>query len=134
MIKKLAIGSLVGLITGAILSMIIFMGLMGNMAETWMQENAACLKEMNPVWWVVGSLVMSIFVTILFIKLQVKSFRQGALTGAWITFFIVLWYGIFNASTFKGYDWAWLPLDVLGNVVTGAIAGGMVGWVLGKLK
>jgi hypothetical protein len=134
MIKKITLGTLAGLVTGAVLSAIIFMGLMGDSVDTWMQENASCLNDMNPVWWIVGSLVMSLFMTILLVKLQVNTFRDGAITATWITFFVILWFGIMNASTFKAYGWDWLPLDLIGNMVTGAIAGGVVGWVLGKIK
>ncbi|MBK8504771.1 MAG: hypothetical protein IPL46_22705 [Saprospiraceae bacterium] len=134
MIKKLILGTLGGLAAGMVLSSIVFMGLMGNTVKTWMEQNAECLNEMNPVGWILGSLVMTIFVTILLIKFEVKTFRDGALTTTWITFFMVLWYGIFNASTFKAYGWDWLPLDLLGNMVVGAIAGGVVGWILGKIK
>jgi hypothetical protein len=134
MTKKLILGTLGGLATGMVISGIVFMGLMGNTAKVWMKENADCLNEMNPAWWILAGFVMSLFITILLIKFDVKTFRDGALTTTWITFFVMLWYGIFNASTFTAYTWDWLPLDLIGNMVTGAIAGGVTGWILGKVR
>jgi cytochrome b subunit of formate dehydrogenase len=134
MIKKLILGSLGGLVTGSIVSTIIFMGLMGSKVEEWMQENAACLHEMSPVGMIAGSLVLSVFITILLMKFEITTFMEGAKASAWVTFFVILWYGIFNASTFTAYGWDWLPLDVVGNVVTSAFAGGVAGWILGKVK
>ena len=40
----------------------------------------------------------------------------------------------FNASTFTAYSWDWLPFDLLGNMVCGSLAGGVIAWILGKVK
>jgi hypothetical protein len=50
--KKMLFGTLGGGVTGMLVSMAIFMGIFGSMAEQWMQDNAACLKPMegNMVW------------------------------------------------------------------------------------
>ncbi len=132
--KKIILGTLGGAVTGLLLSMAIFMTLMGGMMEKWLADNAACVHEPNVVWWVVGSLVFSLFITILLYKFGVNTFKGGAVAGAWITFLVMLWFGIFNASSFKAYTWDWLPIDVLVNTVVGAVAGGVIGWIFGKVK
>jgi hypothetical protein len=134
MVKKIIYGTLGGTVAGIIISMIFFMGIYGGMAEQWMQDYAACLKEQNYVWWIIGSLLFSLFLTILLYKFGVSNFKGGAIAGAWIFFLMTLSYGIMNASTYTAYPWSWLPYDILGNVVTGALAGGVVGWILGKVK
>lgn len=132
--KKLVFSILGGTITMLISGMILFAGLLGGSMEQWTQENAGCLKEMSMIWWVVGSLIGSVFMAILIQKFGRTTFLKGAIDGAWITFFMVLWYGVFNASTFTAYSWDWLPFDVLGNVVCGSLAGGVIAWILGKVK
>lgn len=134
MTKKLLLGTLGGALAGVLFSMIIYMGFMQGMSEQWMKEFESCLKEMNMIWWIVGSIIMSLFVTILFIKLGVNTLKGGAITGTWITFFMMMWYGIFNASTFTAYPWEWLPIDLIINTVTGTVAGAATGWILGKVS
>ncbi len=132
--KKILLGTLGGAVAGMAVAMALFMGLLGGMAEQWMQENAACIKEMNMVAGVAGSLVLSFFVAVLLHKFNISTFKSGAIAGAWITFLVVLWYGIWNASTFTAYAWNWLPYDVIGNTLAGAVAGGVTGWIFGKVK
>ena len=132
--KKILLGTLGGTIAAMLIAGIIFAGLLGKTTQTWMQENAACLNELNMVWWVAGSLVQGLFLAILIQKFGISTFSSGAVAGAWITFFMILWFGIFNASTFKAYTWSWLPLDLIGNTIAGAVAGGVIGWIYGKVK
>jgi hypothetical protein len=132
--KKIILGTLGGAVTGIVLSMLIFMTLFSGMMEKWMADNAACVLEPNMTWWIVGSLVYSLFITILLHKFGVNTFKGGAIAGAWTTFLIMLWFGIFSASTYKAYTWDWMPIDVSVNTVVGAIAGGVIGWIFGKVK
>ena len=132
--KKIIFGALGGTVAGMVVASAIFMGLLGGMAEQWMKDNQACLNEMNPMFWIIASVVQSVFITILFVKLNIDNFRSGAIAGAWMSFFIVLWFGLVTVSTFKAYTWGWLPYDLVGNTITGAIAGGVIGLILGKMK
>lgn len=132
--KKIILGTLGGAVTGMLVATAIFMGIFGGMMEKWMADNAACLNEMNPVWWVVSGLIISLFTAILLHKFGVNTFKGGAVAGAWITFFMVLWYDVVTASTFKAFTWDWVPIDVIGNVVTGTVASGVIGWIFGKVK
>lgn len=131
--KKILFGTLGGFVTGTILAMAIFMGIFGGMAEKWQAEYAACLN-MNMTGGVVGSLVFSLLIAILLAKFGVDTFKSGAMAGTWISFLILLWFGLWNASTFTAYSWSWLPYDVIGNTIIGAIAGGVVGMIYGKMK
>ncbi|MCB9081115.1 MAG: hypothetical protein H6555_05340 [Lewinellaceae bacterium] len=132
MIKKIALATLGGTVVGSLVGGLIFAGLFGQKMEQWMQENAGCLKEMNAMGAIIPSVVISLFVSILLYQMGINNFKRGAIAGAWITFFTVLWFGLWTAATFTAYTWDWLPLDVLGNTATGAIAGGAIGWILGK--
>ncbi|MCB0521678.1 MAG: hypothetical protein H6577_25950 [Lewinellaceae bacterium] len=132
--KKILFGTLGGFVAGNVIAAAIFMGLMGGMLEKWMADNAACVHEMSMTGGLLGSLVLSLFIAILLHKFGVSTIKSGAIAGAWITFLMVLWYGIWNATTFTAYTWSWLPYDLIGNTVTGAIAGGVIGWIYGKVK
>lgn len=131
--KKIIFGTLGGFVAGSIVAMAIFMGILGSMAEKWTADNASCLN-MNMVGGMVGSLVLSLLMAIILHKFGISTIKSGAIAGAWITGMIVLWYGIWNASTFTAYTWSWLPYDVVGNAITGAVAGGVIGWIYGKMK
>ncbi|MFZ1705405.1 MAG: hypothetical protein WAT79_13740 [Saprospiraceae bacterium] len=134
MTKKILIGTITGFIVGSIMAGIIFFGLLGSMAEQWMKDHASCLKEMDMMGGVFGSLIFSYLMAILLEKYDVKDFKSGAITAAWITVLVVSWYAIWNVYTFTAYGWDWLPYDIIGNTVVGAVAGGVVGIVYGKLK
>lgn len=131
--KKILFGTLGGFVAGALLAMAIFMGLLGGMAEKWQADFTSCLN-MNMVGGMIGSLVLSFFMAILLHRFGVSTFKGGAIAGAWITFLMVLWFGLWNASTFTAYPWSWLPYDVIGNTIVGAVAGGVIGWIYGKVK
>ncbi|MBL7791660.1 MAG: hypothetical protein JNK77_05030 [Saprospiraceae bacterium] len=135
--KKIIYGTLAGTVTGMVVAMAIFMGLFGQMGEKWYAENAACVRQMAeaPVWaWILANVSQGLLVAILLYRFGVSTFKGGLWAGAWITFLIVLWYGLWTHSTFKAYELNWLPIDLLGNTIAGAVAGGVIGWVYGKVK
>ncbi len=135
--KKILFGTLAGAITGSIAAMAIFMGLLGSMAEKWYAENAACVKAMDeaPMWaMIVASLVQGLFISILLHRFNISTFKSGFIAGGWITLFMALWFGLYTHSTFNAYPLSWLPIDVIGNTICGALAGGVIGWIYGKVK
>ncbi len=131
--KKILFGTLGGLVTGVILAMAIFMGILGGMAEKWQAEYASCLN-MNMTGAILGSTIFSLFMAILLHKLGVNNFKAGAIAGGWITLLLILWFALWNASTFTAYPWSWVPYDVIGNTIIGAVSGGVVGWIYGRVK
>lgn len=110
------------------------MGLMGDMVEKWMTDNAACLHGESMTGPFLGSLVLTLLIALLLHKFGVSTFKGGAIAAGWVMLLMMLWYSIWNASTFKAYGWDWLPYDVIGNTITAAIAGGVIGWIYGKVK
>ncbi len=134
MVKKILLGTLGGAVAGNVIAMVIYMGFLGGMAEKWMQDNAACLNEMSPVWWMVAGLVQALLFALILDKFGVSTFKGGLFAGAWLSFLLALFIGIMNASTYKAYGWDWLPLDLIGNVISGAVGGATIGWIFGKVK
>lgn len=132
--KKILLGTIGGAVAGTVVSMAIYMGIFGNMAEQWMAENGACLKEMNPTWWFVSAMVHGLLYALLFHKMGIKTTKSGAITGTWIALLLATFIGISMASTYTAYSWDWLPLDILGNTVASAVAGATIGWIYGKVQ
>ncbi len=132
--KRIILGTLGGAVAGLVVSMFFFTVVLSGMAEKWMAENASCLKEMSMTWWIVGSLVFALLLTIILDKFGISTMKSGAIAGTWLTFLIALWFGIFNASTYTAYSWEWFPIDVIVNTISGTIGGGAIGWILGKYK
>ncbi len=132
--KKILFGTLGGALAGLIASTVIFMGLFGGMAEQWMADNAACLKEMNPAWWPASALAQGLLYALLLHKMGVSTWKGGAMAGAWISLLLFLFIGIAMASTYTAYPWPWLPYDVVGNAIAGAAGGAAIGWIFGKVK
>jgi len=132
--KKILLGTLGGAVAGTIVSMAIYMGIFGGMAEQWMAEHGACLKEMNTTWWFVSALIQGFLYALLFHKMGLNTVKNGGITGAWIAFLISAFMGISMASTYTAYPWDWLYLDILGNTVAGAAGGAAIGWIYSKVK
>lgn len=132
--KKILFGTIGGAIAGTVVSMAIYMGLFGSMAEQWMTEHGACLKEMNPTWWIVSAIVQGLLYSLLFQKMGIDTPKGGAITGAWVSLLISLFVGISMASTYTAYPWNWLPYDLFGNVAASACAGAVIGWIYGRVK
>ncbi|RMH15647.1 MAG: hypothetical protein D6698_10930 [Gammaproteobacteria bacterium] len=117
-----------------IVSMAIYLGIFGGMAEEWQATHGACLKEMSMFWWIVATLLWGLLFALLLHKFGISTVKSGAIAGAWIGFLIMLIFGISNASTYTAYPSSWLPYDVIGSTVSTTIAGGVVGWIYGKVK
>ncbi len=134
--KKILFGTLGGGATGMLVSMAIFMGIFGSMAEQWMADNAACLKPMDGsmVWWIVTSLIWGLLYSLLFHKMGVSGFKGGAIAGAWIGLLIALIFGLSQAMSYIAYPFSWLPYDVIASTVTGSLAGGVIGLIFSKVK
>lgn len=132
--KKILFGTLGGAIAGTIVSMAIYLGMFGGMAEQWMAEHGACLKEMNQTWWFVSAIVQGLLFAMLLHRMGIQTAKSGAITGGWIAFLIALFVGIANASTYTAYPWSWLPYDIGANTVISASASAVIGWIYGKVK
>jgi hypothetical protein len=80
----------------------------------------------------VGCLAWSLLLALVFSRwASISTLKTGAIAGAWMGFLISLGssfftYGVVNMSQMVVY-----LVDPITNIVQGAIAGGVVGWVLG---
>jgi hypothetical protein len=134
--SKFAIGTLAGGITFFFLGYL-FYGLL--LTNFFMQHSVAppgSMKSMGElVWWalILGNLVSGALLTYIFLKTgNINSFSSGAGFGAGIGFFMGLSMGLIRYATENNLDLTAMCVDVVVGVVMTAIAGGVIGMVLGR--
>lgn len=135
--KKLIFGTLAGTVVGFVVSTAIYMTILAKQSEEWMAANAACVKQMDeaPMWaMILGGAVLSFFTALLLKRFGVSTLKGGAITGAWITFIMFLWFDLWNFATFKAMELSWIPIDLITSTITGAAVGAVIGWIYGKVK
>ncbi len=62
----------------------------------------------------------------------IKTFLSGAKAGAMIAFLVGLSHSMMMMSMLNLHGWANVAMDSVGNLLWGAIGGGVVGWILGR--
>lgn len=133
--KKLLMGTVVGGITYFILGFLIYgMALMSTMAE---YSNAACMRaETDMVWWamIVGNFGFAALLTYVFLKAgNVNSFGSGAQTGLVLAFLVSLSIDLMvYATTTMMTNPTGIAIDVVASTVMGAVAGGVIGMIIGR--
>jgi uncharacterized membrane protein len=136
--KKFFIGTLAGGITYFLLGYLIY----GLALASFFSHNTIAapgtMKQMSDiVWWalVLGNLASGALLSYIFLKLgNIGSFGSGAGTGAVIGFFVALSMDLIRYATENSFDKKAMLVDVLVGIVMSAIAGGVIGAVLGRGK
>lgn len=136
--NKFLIGTLVGGITFFLLGYL-FYGLA--LSSFFMNHTVApsgSMKNMDQiVWWalILGNLTSAALLSYIFLKLgNVSSFGSGARTGFVIGFFMSLSMGLVRFGTENSLDLTGTITDVAVGTVMTAIAGGVIGVLLGTGK
>jgi uncharacterized membrane protein len=136
--KKFLIGSLVGGIAYFLLGYLFYGLLLNSFFSQHSIAPSGSMKAMaDIIWWVLvlGNLFMGALLTYIFLKVgSVKSFGSGAGTGAAVGFFLWLSIDLINFSTQNSFTHKSLLADVVVGIVMTAIAGGIIGAVLGMGK
>jgi hypothetical protein len=136
--KKFLIGTLAGGITLFLLGYL-FYGMA--LADFFVKNSitpAGTMKSMNDIiWWalVLGNLATGALLTYIFLKLgTISSFGGGISTGAVIGFLMIVGVDLVRYSTENWLGRKGAAADVLVFTVMSAIAGGVIGMVLGMGK
>jgi hypothetical protein len=133
---KVLVAALIGGVLFFLLGWVIYgMLLSGPMTAG---SNLSCMKTeetMNMPLLVVANLVWGLTMAVFLSKWGggVKSFSAGAGAGAIISFLIALGMDLFlfaMSNMWTGFST--VIYDVLGNIVTGGIVGGVIGWWYGR--
>jgi hypothetical protein len=79
-----------------------------------------------------GGLAWSLLLALIFSRwASISTLRSGAIAGAWIGFLIALGADLFSYASMNIAHLNTTLIDPLINAVQSAIAGGIIGWVLG---
>lgn len=109
--------------------------------DAWLKSQAVnhpglMLENPNFVTLIIANLVWALLVALIFDRwASINTFAGGLIGGAMITFFMGLYYDLM-AMSFMNMFTSFTPVvvDVLAFTVIGAIAGGVVGAVLGLMN
>ena len=136
--KKFFIGTLAGGITFFLLGYLIY----GNALAGFFSRHSAAapgsMKQMSEIiWWalILGNLVSGALLSYIFLKLgNIGSFSSGAGTGAAIGLLVALSMDLIRYAVENSFDMTAMIVDVLVGIVMYAIAGGVIGALLGRGK
>jgi uncharacterized membrane protein len=136
--KKFFIGTLAGGFAFFFLGYLIYGMALANFFTQHTTNISGAMKSMNElVWWalILGNLAMGALLTYVILKLgTVGSFGAGAGTGAVIGFFFSLSRDLIRYATENSFDLTAMIVDVLVGLVMAAIAGGIIGAIVGRGK
>jgi hypothetical protein len=82
----------------------------------------------------IANLLSALLLSILFNKLGVGTFKTGATNGVWIGALLSFWFDTWMFGTFPSMTLKIMIIDVITNTVLITLAGGVIGWILGKVK
>jgi hypothetical protein len=136
--KKFLIGTLAGGLTFFLLGYLLYGMALADFFTKHSITPAGTMKSMNDIiWWalILGNLATGALLSYVFLKLgNVSSFGTGASTGAVIGFLMILGVDLVRYSTENWFGRKGAAADVLVFTIMAAVAGGVVGIVLGMGK
>lgn len=124
-------GAVSTFITGWVLYGMVFRGFFD--ANT-MEAARGVMRGENMIPWgiFVGCLAWSLLLALLYSRwAAINTFNGGAMAGAWIMFLVALGADFFSYSSMNVSTMTATLVDPFINAVQGAVAGGLIGWVLG---
>lgn len=109
--------------------------LLSDLMAEYMAAGGACMNDPMPMLPIVlANVTQAILLSLIINKFGIRSFSSGALTGGWITLLMILWMDLWLLSSFNFMTSKLLILDIFSNTLLGALAGGAIGWILGKVN
>lgn len=128
------IGALIGGVVFFLLGFILYGFVLGDMMAS--HSNMSCQRspgDENYGLLVVANLLWGFTFAYVFIKSNVVGAGAGARMGATLAVLIGLTIDLFLLATTTMYaDWTVTGLDVVINIISGAIGGAAIGWWLGR--
>jgi hypothetical protein len=136
--KKFFLGTLAGGIAFFFLGYLIYGVVLAGFFSRNTIAPPGSMKQMSElIWWalILGNLASGALLSYIFLKLgNIGSFGSGAGTGAAIGFFVTLSMDLIRYATENSFGRKAMLVDVLAGIVMYAIAGGLIGVVIGKGK
>ena len=133
--KKVIFAALGGTITLFLLGGLVFGLLLQDYMESVMQNMGDCAKS-NPSMLniVLANLSVANLISIVFSKMNVSTFTGGLVNALWIGALIMLWFDLWMITTFQFMTSSLFIFDFISNTSLITLAGGVIGWILGKVK
>lgn len=136
MITRVLVSALIGSVTMFALGFLIYGLLLAEYMKTAMGQNASLMKDPpNFVLLFVSNLAFAWLLAFVFERWAgIKTFASGLLGGALIVLPMMIGYDLnFYATTNLLQSFTPMIVDILATTVLASIAGGVIGFVLGKL-
>jgi ABC-type cobalt transport system substrate-binding protein len=131
--KKVAIGTAVGFVALFILGWVVYgMLLKDTMAKAY--ADSGMNMEPGMVHIILATIVQALLITLILYKFNVTTFMGGLIAAGWVSFLIGLMYAIWHDTSYSWYTMNTGVMEVVVGTVTTAIGGGIIGWVMGKVK
>ena len=132
--KKIALGTIAGfiglMVGGFLVYGVIMKDAMSGMAEA----SGGCMSaEPSALLMIIGTLIQAFVFTIVLYKFNISTLAKGAVTILWLMLLISVMY---DSWFYGSFDWVTPKMvltDIISNAIMAPIAGGVIGWVLGKV-
>lgn len=133
-IQKLLLGTVVGTIVYFIAGFLIWGFGLEQINQNFMVNYDGLMREMPNMGWMVASMAAhALLVSYIFIKwANIRTFASGAKAGALISVIAGLGSSAMMMATMNIMSYQVVFIDLIGNLVWGAIGGGVIGWLLGR--
>ncbi len=135
-IKKLSIATLVGAVVFYLAGFLIWGIALDGLQNDHLTHYEGLGKEMPDMLPMILSMVCTaLLYAIIYEKWAgIRTFMTGAKAGALIALLVGLGHSLLMMSMMNLIDWTIVFSDVVGNLVWGALGGGVIGWMLGKIE
>ncbi len=133
--KRIGLATIVGFVVLMILGFLIYGLLFKDLMNT-MYATAGDCMNLKPgfIYIAFATLVQALFLAYILAGFNTTSFRTGLMTGGWTFLLLSLMMGIWMMASFSFYTAKSMLYDVIFNVFQAGIAGGVMGYVLGRMK
>ncbi len=135
MIKKIAFATLAAWVSLTLVGFLLFGSLM-KVFEKEMAGAGDCVNMNAPVGLILlANLMLALLLAVIFVRwANVSTFLGGVTSGIIVVLLVVIWFDVWMFANFHFMTPTLAFLDITLNTINGALAAGVAGWVLGKVK
>jgi hypothetical protein len=133
--KKIALATLAGFLTLSLLGYVTYELLLKNAMADYAAAFGACMSATpDMTYGFIGIFLQALILTLVLHKFHANTFQAGLIHGAWFTALIVLWYDMWFLASMPPFTPSMIAMDLIPNTILAALAGGVIAWVLGRIK
>lgn len=118
-----------------ILGFLLYEVILSSYFQQVMESMGDCVIKETPVLPIIlAHILLSIILTNILIKSGTNSFKSGVLNSILFALFLMLWYDMWMFASFPFMTITMVIVDVLVNGIIIILAGGVIGFIQGKVK